>query len=118
MRLNELTATEIVQAIAAGKTNCESVTRACLDHIAEREPHVDAWTYLNAEGALERARELDRHGGGGALRGVPIGMKDIIDTCDMPTEYGTPIHRGPQPRIDAAVAALSRRAGAVIMGKT
>ena len=118
MRLNELTATAIVQAIEAGQTTCESVMRACLERISEREPQVLAWHYLDAEGALKRARELDRSGKSGPLRGVPIGMKDIIDTCDMPTEYGTPIHAGHRPRIDAAVVALSRRAGGVIVGKT
>ena len=118
MRLNEMTATQIVEAIGTGKTTCEDVTRACLDHIAEREPAGGAWHYLDPESALEQARALDRRGGSGVLRGVPIGMKDIIDTCDMPTEYGTPIHAGHRPRIDAAVVALSRRAGAVILGKT
>ena len=118
MRPNEMTATEIVQAIAAGKTTCEKVTRACLERIEEREPQVGAWTYLDAEGAIARARALDRSGSAGAMHGVPVGLKDIIDTCDMPTEYGTPIHKGHRPRIDAAVVALSRRAGAVIMGKT
>src|SRR5918997_4906627 len=118
MRLNELTATAIVQAIEAGQTTCESVVRACLERISEREPQVFAWHYLDAEGALKRARELDRSGNAGPLKGVPIAMKDIIDTCDMPTEYGTPIHAGHQPRIDAAVVALSRRAGGVIVGKT
>lgn len=117
MRLHELTATQIVHAIRTGKTNCESVTRACLEHIAEREPEVQAWQYLDADGALEQAKALDRSSPSGPLYGVPIGVKDIIDTCDMPTEYGTPIHKGHQPRIDAAVIALSRRAGGVIFGK-
>jgi Asp-tRNA(Asn)/Glu-tRNA(Gln) amidotransferase A subunit family amidase len=118
MRLNELTAAGIVQAIQSGKATCEAVVRACLERIEEREPQVLAWHYLDAEGAIKRARELDRSGNAGPLHGVPIGMKDIIDTCDMPTEYGTPIHAGHRPRIDAAVVALSRRAGGVIMGKT
>ena len=115
--LNELTATEIVQAIGAGKATCEEVTRACLEHIAAREPQVQAWQYLNPDLALERARALDRRGTVGPLKGVPVAMKDVIDTCDMPTEYGSPIHKGHRPRIDAVVVALTRRAGGVIMGK-
>jgi amidase len=116
--LHQLTATEIVTAIAAGKTTAEAVTRACLDHIAEREPRVRAWQFIDPELALAQARSLDRAGARGPLQGVPVGMKDIIDTDDMPTEYGTPIHAGHRPRIDAACVALTRRAGGVIMGKT
>jgi Asp-tRNA(Asn)/Glu-tRNA(Gln) amidotransferase A subunit family amidase len=118
MNLHELTATEIVRAIRAGETTCEAVTRACLERILEREPHVGAWHYLDPEAAVKQAQTLDRSGKQGPLQGVPIGMKDIIDTYDMPTEYGTPIHEGHRPHIDAAVVALSRRAGGVIMGKT
>jgi Asp-tRNA(Asn)/Glu-tRNA(Gln) amidotransferase A subunit family amidase len=116
--LHQLTATEIVTAIAAGKTTAEAVTRACLDHIAEREPRVQAWQFIDPELALKQARALDRAGTRGPLQGVPVGMKDIIDTDDMPTEYGTAIHAGHRPRVDAACVALTRRAGGVIMGKT
>ncbi len=116
--LNQLTATQIVQAVAAGKATCEGVARACLDHIAEREPHVQAWQFLDPDLVLEQARALDRRGTAGALQGVPIGMKDIIDTCDMPTQYGSPIYEGHRPAADAACVALARKAGAVIMGKT
>ena len=114
----ELTATEIVRAIGAGETTCEAVTRACLERIAEREPRVQAWQYLDPDAAIEQARLLDRQGSRGPLHGVPVGIKDIIDTADMPTEYGTPIHKGHRPHIDAACVALTRRAGGVVMGKT
>jgi Asp-tRNA(Asn)/Glu-tRNA(Gln) amidotransferase A subunit family amidase len=116
--LNELTASEIVQTIAAGKTTAEAVARACLDHIAAREPQVEAWHFLDPDLVLKQARALDASGNVGPLQGVPVGIKDIIDTCDMPTEYGTPIHKGHRPRIDAALVALTRRAGGLIMGKT
>lgn len=116
--LHQLTATEIVQAIAAGETTAEAVARACLERIAGREPQVQAWHYLDADLVLEQARALDRRGTVGPLHGVPVAMKDIIDTCDMPTEYGTPIHKGHRPRVDAACVALTRRAGGLIMGKT
>ena len=116
--LHQFTATEIVSAIASGKATAFAVAKSCLDYITAREPQVQAWQYLDPELVLAQARALDRHGGVGALQGVPVGIKDIIDTADMPTEYGTPIHRGHRPRIDAACVALTRRAGGLIMGKT
>ena len=116
--LNELTATEIVAAIGTGKTTCEAVTRACLDRIAERENDVHAWTYVDAEQALHAARAIDRGVKTGPLAGVPFGVKDIIDTQDMPTEWGTPIHKGRRPERDAACVALSRKAGGLLLGKS
>ena len=117
-KLNELTATEIVAAIGAGKTTCEAVVRACLDHIEAREPHVQAWQYLNPQQVIAAARALDKKGQHGPLAGVPFGIKDIIDTADMPTEYGSPIYQGHQPMNEAACVALGRKAGGVLMGKT
>ena len=116
--LNQLTATEIVRAIGSGKTTAEAVARACLDRIAEREPRVEAWQFLDPDLVLAQARALDRKGTVGALQGVPIGFKDIVDTADMPTEYGSPIYRGHHPKTDAACVALSRKAGGVLLGKT
>lgn len=116
--LNELTATEIVAAIGAGRTTCEAVARACLERIEAREPRVQAWAHLDGERVIARARALDRGAVRGPLHGVPFGVKDIIDTCDLPTEYGTLIHKGHRPAKDAACVALSRKAGGVLMGKT
>lgn len=116
--LHELTATGIVESITAGRTSCEAVARACLERIAQREPEVQAWHYLDPEQVIAQARALDVSGRRGPLIGVPFGLKDIIDTCDMPTEYGSPIYKGHRPAADAACAALSRKAGAVLMGKT
>ena len=116
--LHTWTATDIVQAIRHGHTTCAAVARACLDHIAVREPAVQAWQYLNAEQVMAQARALDQHEPSGPLHGVPFGIKDIIDTYDMPTEYGSPIYRGHQPASDAACVALSRKAGGLLMGKT
>jgi len=116
--LHELTATQVVDAIAHGRTSCEAVVRGCLEHIAARESEVQAWEYLNPEQVIAAARALDKSGRRGPLTGVPFGIKDIIDTCDMPTEYGSPIYRGHQPKNDAACVALSRKAGAILMGKT
>ena len=116
--LNQLTATEIARAVNARETTCEAVARACLDRIELREPHVGAWQYLEPDLVIAQARGFDRAGATGALLGVPVGIKDIIDTADMPTEYGTPIHRGRRTTLDAACVALTRRAGGLIMGKT
>ncbi|MDP1537111.1 MAG: amidase [Burkholderiales bacterium] len=114
----QMTASEIVRTIAAGKTTAVAVAESCLARIAECEPQVAAWHYLNPELVIAQARALDRCGSSGPLQGVPVGIKDIIDTDDMPTEYGTPIHKGRRPQLDAACVALTRRAGGLIMGKT
>jgi len=116
--LNELTVTEIVAKIAAGEMTCEAVTRDCIERIIAREPVVKAWVKFNPELALAQAHALDSEPRRGALHGVPIGIKDVIDTFDMPTEMGSPIYRGHRPTADAACVALLRRAGAVILGKT
>ena len=116
--LNELTVTEIVAKIAAGEMTCEAVTRDCIERIIAREPVVKAWVKFKPELALAQAHALDREPRRGALHGVPIGIKDVIDTFDMPTEMGSPIYRGHRPTADAACVALLRRAGAVILGKT
>jgi Asp-tRNA(Asn)/Glu-tRNA(Gln) amidotransferase A subunit family amidase len=111
-------ALEIAAAVAERRVSCETVARACLERIAEREPEVAAWEFLDADLVLAQARMLDSGGASGPLHGVPIGVKDIIDTCDMPTAYGSAIYAGHRPRRDAACVALSRKAGAVILGKT
>jgi len=94
------------------------VVRACLEHIEAREPHVQAWQYLNPQQVIAAASALDKNGLRGPLAGVPFGIKDIIDTADMPTEYGSPIYKGHQPQNEAACVALGRKAGGVLMGKT
>jgi Asp-tRNA(Asn)/Glu-tRNA(Gln) amidotransferase A subunit family amidase len=116
--LHELTATQIAGAIDAGRTNCEAITRACLERIDAREPLVQAWAHIDREFALAQARALDAGPRRGPLHGVPFGVKDIIDTADLPTSYGTPIFAGHRPPADAACVALSRRAGGVLLGKT
>ncbi len=116
--LNELSATEIVRKTAAGETTCEAVIRDCLARIAARDDVVKAWVNFDPDHALAQARALDRGPHRGPLHGVPIGLKDTIDTFDMPTELGSPIYRGHRPRADASCVALLRRAGAVILGKT
>lgn len=116
--LNEWTASDIAAAVNRGELTCEAVTRACLERIAAREADVHAWAYCDPDQAIAAARELDRRGASGPFAGVPFGVKDIIDSADMPTEWGTPIHRGRQPERDAACIALSRKAGGLLLGKT
>jgi amidase len=116
--LNELTATELTAAVRAGRATCEDITRACLNRIAEREKDVQAWQYLDPEQAIAEARARDRSDRRGALIGVPFSVKDIIDTSDMPTEYGSPIYARHRPRADASCVALSRKAGGVLLGKS
>ncbi len=116
--LNRLSAAEAARRIAAGTLKSESLVAACLERIAAREPDVQAWAWLDADLALRNARDLDRVPPRGPLHGIPFGIKDIIDTADMPTEYGSPIYRGHRPRSDAACVAVLRRAGSMVLGKT
>ena len=121
-KLNWLSATDAARAIREGTIGSEQLTEACLARVREAEPQVQAWTFLDPEHALSQARARDaEHREGkpaGPLHGVPIGIKDIIDTGDMPTEDGTVLHAGRTPAHDATVVGMLRAAGAVIMGKT
>ena len=112
-------AAEAARAIAEGKTTSEAVVTACLARIAKREDTVRAWAFLDPDLALAQARARDAAvKPAGALHGVPVGIKDIFDTADMPTEMGSPIYAGHRPAADAAAVAILRAAGAVILGKT
>ncbi|HXZ93567.1 MAG TPA: amidase [Burkholderiales bacterium] len=119
---NWRTATDAARAIREGALSSEELVQACLEHIRATEPTVQAWTFLDEAHALAQARAADqgRRSGQpvGALCGVPVGVKDIFDTADMPTENGTVLHRGRAPHKDAAAVARLRAAGAVILGKT
>ncbi|HYZ39114.1 MAG TPA: amidase [Stellaceae bacterium] len=112
-----LTACEAVAQLTAGTLTAEALTRACLER-ARAGAAIRAWTWLNAEAAIAQAQAVDRGGLKGRSAGVPVGIKDIIDTVDMPTEHGSPIYRGNRPLADAACVALIRAAGGVILGKT
>jgi len=117
-----LTASKAAPRIRDGVLTSAELVRACLERIRQLEPSVQAWQFLDEEHALAQARATDeqRRSGEpvGALCGIPVGVKDIMDTADMPTENGTLLHKGRTPRADAAVVARLRAAGAVIMGKT
>ena len=116
--LNALSAVEVREAVLRGALSCEQVARACLNRIAEREPHIKAWAYCDPDRVLAEARALDRSTRAGLMKGVPIGVKDVINTFDMPTQMGSPIYRNDQPPADAACVALLRSEGAIIIGKT
>ena len=107
-----LSAADAAEAIRERRLTSEALVRACLDRIAEREPDVQAWAHLDPDYALAQARardgELKLGRGAGPLHGVPIGIKDIFDTADFPTENGSPIFTGRRPEKDAACVARLR----------
>ena len=113
-----LGAAEAVALLAKRELSAEQLVRDCLSRIEEREPAVQAWEALDADGALREARRIDGLRERPLLCGLPVGIKDLIDTADLPTAYGSRIYRGHQPSADAACVTALRKAGAVIIGKT
>ncbi len=115
-------AVDLAAQIAGGETSSENVVRRFLDRIKSADAEIGAWTHIDADYALDQARRLDqmRQAGQmiGRLHGVPVGIKDIFDTADMPSEYGSPILAGRQPKADSTIVSALRGAGAVVMGKT
>ncbi|MEZ0302094.1 MAG: amidase [Hyphomicrobiaceae bacterium] len=122
MSLCALTLSDAAADIREGRITSVELVGACLERIAEVDGQVQAWTFLDRDYAMRQAEAADdhrRHGRAlGPLHGVPIGIKDIFDTGDMPTEFGSALWAGRTPRRDAAAVARLRAAGAVIMGKT
>jgi Asp-tRNA(Asn)/Glu-tRNA(Gln) amidotransferase A subunit family amidase len=120
--LYSLSASEAARLIRDGTVSSEQLIEACLARVREIDEQVQAWAFLDPDYALAQARSADqlRLSGKpiGPLHGVPVGIKDIFDTADMPTENGSVLHAGRTPSRDATVVALLRAAGAVIMGKT
>ena len=118
----ELGAGEAGARIRRGEISAEALVRACLERIEAVDGEVEAWSHLDPDHALEQARRADAaHQAGidlGPLHGLPVGVKDIYDTSDMPTENGTPLHAGRRPNRDATAVALLRQAGAIVLGKT
>ena len=114
MDLADLTATAARARIAAGQLSPVELMEACLARIAEREPTVQAMAFLDPALA-KRAAETARPG---PLHGLPLGVKDVLDTADMPTGYNSPIWHGNRPRADATAVAWARAAGAAVLGKT
>jgi amidase len=104
--------------IAARRLGAEDYAKAWLERVAMRESAVGAWHYLDREQMLEAARRCDAEPPRGPLHGIPVAVKDLIDTGDMPTGYGSTIYRNHRPAADAACVALAKAAGAIVFGKT
>lgn len=115
---NELGALEAARRIARRELSAEALVRACLERIEAREAVVGAWIQLDAEAVLAEARSLDAGPLRGVLHGLPLGVKDLIDTAQLATAYGSPIYAGHRPAWDAACVASARAAGALVLGKT
>ena len=116
--LHEQSASSLVPRLERREITAEQLVRACLERIEAREGDIQAWQYLAADSALEQARQLDRRPVQGLLHGIPVAVKDLFDTADMPTTYGSPIYASHQPAADAAAVALCRAQGALMLGKT
>jgi amidase len=116
--INTYDATTAQRMIADGRFTASDYLRACLKRIDERESDIGAWAYIARENALRQVANLQSDGERSSLRGIPVAIKDIIATYDMPTEHGSPIYRGDIPSSDATCVAMLRRAGAIVLGKT
>jgi Asp-tRNA(Asn)/Glu-tRNA(Gln) amidotransferase A subunit family amidase len=119
---NRLSAQSAARAIRDGRLRASELVEACFARITLREGAVGAWSYLDFESAIRQARQADERQRSGArlgpLHGLPIGIKDVFDTADMPSEYGSASLRGRRPDHDADAVAALRASGAIIMGKT
>src|SRR2546422_3264241 len=120
--LHALSASDAARLIRDGVISSEQLVEACLARVRAVDAEIQAWAFLDPDHARARARAADEWRAGGRptgpLHGVPVGIKDIIDTADMPTENGSVLHAGRAPSRDATVVAMLRAAGAVVMGKT
>lgn len=116
--MNRLGLSELARGLRARELRAVDVVEACLERIAAREPAIHAWTSIDFDYARSQARSLDAGPIRGPLHGVPLGVKDVLDTADLPTEYGSAIYAGHRPHADAACVAAARAAGAIVLGKT
>lgn len=122
MKVEKMGAIQLVESIRSGSVSSVEVVGRFLEIIEERESEIKAWEFIDPEYALYQAEQADKRRAEGSnlgpLHGIPVGVKDIFDTFDMPTENGTVLHRGRRPSSDAFSVSLLRGAGAVILGKT
>lgn len=113
---------EAAREIREGRLTSLECASACLARVREVEPAVRAWAFLDHEHVLAQARAADAHRmhgrDTGPLHGVPVGVADVLDTGDYPTEFGSSVWEGRTPRRDAVVVARLRSAGALVLGKT
>lgn len=114
----DLSAVEAAAAIAQGELSSQELVASCIERVAERDDAVMAWAHIDPDEALAQARAADAKKSAGPLHGVPVGVKDIIDVAGMPTGFNSPIYPGYVPMADAACAAMVRKAGGLILGKT
>jgi Asp-tRNA(Asn)/Glu-tRNA(Gln) amidotransferase A subunit family amidase len=113
-----LSVRQLAQQVAQRTLSAEAVVRAYIERIGAQEAVVHAWQYFDAAQALGAARRLDAAGASGPLAGVPVGVKDVMDTADMPTTYGSQIYAAHHPATDSAAVAAVRAAGGIVLGKT
>ena len=111
-----LSALGLARSIESGELTPAQALDLCADAIAERESEVGAFVTLDIEGARKAAEQPGRKNA--PLRGLAVALKDIFDTADMPTEYGSPIYTGYRPKVDCSLVAMIRRAGGTLIGKT
>jgi Asp-tRNA(Asn)/Glu-tRNA(Gln) amidotransferase A subunit family amidase len=116
--LHQLSACDAAAQLAQRTLLAEDLVRACLEYMDAREPEVQAWAYVQRDAALAHAKQLDAGAHSGLLHGLPIGVKDLLATSDMPTTYGSAIYANYRPGFDAACVAVARQQGAVVVGKT
>ncbi|MDH3704189.1 MAG: amidase [Alphaproteobacteria bacterium] len=117
-RPNELSVSALSKKISERSISSTEIVESCLARIAERDGTVGAWQYLDPDQALAQAAERDTTPSRSPLHGIPVGLKDVIETADMPTTYGSPIYQDHMPSEDALITQRLRAAGAVILGKT
>jgi Asp-tRNA(Asn)/Glu-tRNA(Gln) amidotransferase A subunit family amidase len=118
MKPYELTATDASRLIREGQLSCEELVRSCLDRIEARDATVRAWLHIDPAAAIRHARERDKTPVRGPLHGLPLGVKDIIETFDMPTTYNSSLYTDHRTGKDAACVAVARQCGAIVLGKT
>jgi len=118
LRFDHLDATTIAEGVHSGAFDIVEVVEYFLSQIERHEPAVHALVSFHPDLARTRATQLALTGTGGGLAGIPLGVKDIFDTVDYPTEFFSPLYSGNRPSKDAYVVAMLRRAGSVLMGKT
>src|SRR5262245_51375850 len=106
IRLNLLSAAALSARLTRGETTSAAVVESCLARIEDRNTTLRAWTHVDRDLALAQARARDAEHRRSALHGVPIGIKDIFDTCDMPTTHGSPAFRSHRPSADSGIVSL------------
>lgn len=117
-KLHELGAAQAAALLQRRELKAEDLVRACLERVAARDDALHAFTHVDAVSALAQARALDAGPVRGPLHGLPLGVKDLFDTTDLPTAYGSGVYAHHRPAADAASVTLCREAGAIVLGKT